>query len=71
MKRLFMAFAIILVLFALSVIGCTNKELAGTTPEPGEEVVSTCVTCHTDKDVLKELATTEEVAKSEATTGEG
>ena len=35
------------------------------------ETVSTCVTCHTDKDTLKELATKEEVVKSEATTGEG
>ncbi len=71
MKRLVMTFAVILVLFALSVIGCTNKELAGATPEPGEEVVSTCVTCHTDKDILQETATVEEEAKSEATTGEG
>ncbi len=71
MKKLVMAFTVILMLLALSVIGCTNKELVGPSPEAEQEVVSTCVTCHTDKDVLKELATTEEVAKSEATTGEG
>jgi len=71
MKKLVMAFTVILMLLALAVIGCTNKELVGPSPEAEQEVVSTCVTCHTDKDVLKELATTEEVAKSEATTGEG
>lgn len=71
MKRLVTAAIIILVLVALAATGCTNKELVG--PPPGEEpeTVSTCVTCHTDKDTLKELATTEEVAKSVATTGEG
>ncbi len=71
MKRLVTAVIIILVLVALAAIGCTNKDLVGPSPEAEPEVVSTCVTCHTDKDTLKELATTEEVAKSEATTGEG
>ena len=71
MKRLVIAVTVILVLVALTAIGCTNKELIGPSSETGEEVVSTCVACHTDKATLKELATTEEDAKSEATTGEG
>jgi len=71
MKRLVTVVAVILVLVALAATACTNKELVGPSPEAAPEVVSTCVTCHTDKDTLKELATTEEVAKSEATTGEG
>jgi len=71
MKRLVIAIAAILVLVALAAIGCTNKELIGPSPEEGQEVASSCVTCHTDKGTLKELATTEEVAESEATTGEG
>ncbi|MBN1177280.1 MAG: hypothetical protein JXA51_06330 [Dehalococcoidales bacterium] len=71
MKRLVTAVIVILVLIALAVTGCTNKGLVGPSPGEEEEVVSTCVTCHTDKDTLKETATTEEVAKSEATTGEG
>ena len=70
MKKLVTAVTIILVLVAIAAIGCTNKGLIGPAPE-AEEITSTCVTCHTDKDTLKELATTEEVAKSEATTGEG
>ena len=71
MKRLVTAVTAILVLVALTAIGCTNKELIGTSPEAGQEVVSTCVTCHTDKDTLKEVATQEKEVHSEATTGEG
>lgn len=42
------------------------------TPEPpaGEEV-STCVLCHTDKDLLQETVSEVEEAVSEATSGEG
>jgi len=71
MKRLVLAVSIILVLVALVAVGCTNRELVGLSPDTGEAVVSSCVTCHTDKSVLQELATTEEEAKSEATSGEG
>ena len=71
MKRLVIAVTVILVLVALVTIGCTNKELVTPSPETEQEVVSSCVTCHTDKDILKEVATTEETAKSEATIGEG
>ena len=71
MKRLVTAVTILMVLVALAATGCTNKELASTSPEAGEEVISSCVTCHTDKDTLKALARVEEVTESEATTGEG
>jgi cytochrome c553 len=72
MKRLVLAVAVILILVALAAIGCTNKELAGPSPGAGQEVVSSCVTCHTNKDTLKEAASPEsEKATSEATTGEG
>lgn len=71
MKRLVLAVGIILVLVVLVAIGCTNKELIGPSSETGQEVVSTCVTCHTDKGILQEVATTEEEAQSEATSGEG
>ncbi len=72
MKRLVTAVTVILVLVALAATGCTNKGLISPAPEAEEEeITSTCVTCHTDKDTLKELATTEVAAKSEATTGEG
>ena len=71
MKRPVLAVGIILVLVALVASGCTNKGMVGPSFEAGQEIVSTCITCHTDKDTLKELATTEEEAKSEATSGEG
>ena len=71
MKRLVTTVTIFLVLVALAAAGCTNKGLIPPSPEADQEVTSTCVTCHTDKDTLKELATTEEAVNSEATTGEG
>jgi cytochrome c553 len=71
MKKLVTAVAVVVGLLALVAVGCTNKNLVGLSPEAGQEVISSCVTCHTDKDTLQETATTEEVAKSEATTGEG
>ncbi len=67
MKRLALAVMVILVLVVLAVAGCAEKEQG-----PAPEVVSTCVTCHTDKDTLKQVASPElEEAKSEATSGEG
>jgi hypothetical protein len=71
MKRLVMAVGVIIGLVALVAVGCTNRDLVGPEPEAGREIVSSCVTCHTDKDILQETATEEKVAKSEAITGEG
>lgn len=71
MKRLVTAVATILVVAMLAAGGCTNKSLVSPAPESEQEIVSSCVTCHTDKDILKEVATTEEKAKSAETTGEG
>jgi len=71
MKRLVLAVTILLVLVVLAAAGCAEKE-PGLTQEDGKEVASSCVTCHTDKDILKEAAATEpEGEKSEATSGEG
>ena len=67
MKRLVLAIIVILMLVALAAVGCAEKET-----QPAPEVVSSCVTCHTDKDTLKEVATPEpEEVHSEATSGEG
>ncbi len=71
MKRLALAFSIVIVLLVIAAAGCAEKEL-GLTPDDKTEVVSSCVTCHTDKDTLKEVAAPEPVEeKSEATSGEG
>jgi len=72
MKILVMAVTVIVLLVVFAALGCTNRELIGPSPGTEPEVVSTCVTCHTDKDLLKEVATSEpEEVKSEATSGEG
>jgi len=72
MKRLALAVIALLVIVILAAAGCAEKESASLLPEDGQEVVSTCVTCHTDKDILKEVATPEpEEVHSEATSGEG
>ena len=71
MKKLSLLAFTALVCLAMASIGCSNKELAGPSEEEGQEVVNSCVTCHTDKDILKEIATPEEEVTSEETTGEG
>jgi hypothetical protein len=66
MKKLVFIVAGVLVLTLLIAVGCTSIS----EPAPGEEV-STCVKCHTDKDLLKQTAYVVEEEKSEATSGEG
>ncbi|MFC1911995.1 hypothetical protein ACFLXG_02410 [Chloroflexota bacterium] len=68
MKRLVSMVSTILVLVVLAAASCAEKEPAVT---PGEEEVSTCVGCHSDKDLLKELASPEKEETSGATSGEG
>lgn len=71
MKRLVTAVAVLLCMIALVAVGCTNRNLIGLSPESEQAAVNTCVACHTNKDILKKLASPEEETKSEATTGEG
>ena len=71
MKKLVTVIPVIIVLITLVVTGCSNKGLIGPAPGTGDEAVSSCVTCHTDKDLLKELAVAEEEETSKATEGEG
>jgi hypothetical protein len=70
MKRLVLLTAGLLLMVslivALVVAGCASPSV----PAPGEEV-SSCVTCHTNKDLLKQTTTVVEEATSEATSGEG
>ena len=66
MKRLATAIIALLALTALIAPGCSNQSLLGVSPE---EAVNSCVTCHTDKDTLRELATVEEHVMSAETTG--
>ena len=72
MKRLVTAAIVTILLVALAATGCSNKGLIGSSQETGEEAVNSCVTCHTDKDILKEVAAPEpEQAASAETSGEG
>ena len=68
MKKVALLVVGFLFLTAIAVAGCA-VDIAS--PNPGAEVVSSCVTCHTDKEVLQELAVEEEEEASEETTGEG
>ncbi|MFC1926138.1 hypothetical protein ACFLWV_00095 [Chloroflexota bacterium] len=68
MKRLVLTAIVALVLVTLGAVACAGEE---TGPTPGGETASTCVSCHTDKALLKEVADPEEEEKSEATSGEG
>ena len=67
MKRLVFAVGGIVLLTALVAAGCGVTLFR---PAPGV-VVSSCVTCHSDKDLLKQTAAPLEEEKSEATSGEG
>ena len=69
MKRLVLVISTILLMVSFVAAGCAEKEPTPTAD--GEEVVSSCVSCHTDKELLKEVATPEEEEVSEATSGEG
>ena len=71
MKKLGLAIAALLLLVVLAAFGCNGQETTEI-PEEGQPVVSTCVTCHTDKDTLQAVASPPVVeAVSEATVGEG
>ena len=70
-KRLAIVAIGMVITISLVAAGCAETEpAAGMVLEDGT-VVSSCVGCHTDKDLLKELASEPEEAVSEATTGEG
>ncbi|MFC1946028.1 hypothetical protein ACFLW1_02385 [Chloroflexota bacterium] len=75
MKKAIVMSAVILIMLLVVLLitaGCTNTGMIG--PSPGEDLAAldTCVSCHTDKALLKEVAFVEpEEEASEATSGEG
>jgi len=71
MKRIALVIIGVLITIPLAIAGCADIEPAvGIILEDGT-VVSSCVSCHTDKDLLKEVASEPEEKVSEATSGEG
>lgn len=70
MKRLLPSLFAILIIISLVANGCRTGEPFVMTGET--EVISSCVTCHSDKDILQKVAMPEsEEKKSESTSGEG
>ena len=70
MKRLALI-AVGLIAVALIVVDYVNRPV---TPAPGiegAESSDSCISCHTNKDILIELAVAPEKIKSEQTSGEG
>jgi len=59
------------ILVSLVITGCTGEKTISKIPEGQEETASSCVTCHTDEELLKSVASVPEEEKSEATSGEG
>ena len=59
----------VLVLMACS--GPAIPEEESTASPAGANIVSSCINCHSDKDLLKQTAAPVEEEKSEATSGEG
>ena len=68
MRRLLLLTTGVLLLIALAASGCTQDLVS---PVPGAQIASSCVTCHSDKELLQELAVEEEEPESGETTGEG
>ena len=65
-KIVVLASGLLLLLIAFTYIGCSSDNVS---PSPGAQVASSCVSCHTDKELLQQLAVEEE--ESGETTGEG
>ena len=62
----------VLVVVAAVIVGWIRCNPASLTLGDGDETVDSCVACHTDKQLLKEVATPEvEEANSAETSGEG
>ena len=71
MNRLLLTIVGLLIIIPIVATGCTAKEPAGLTPGEEEVAARSCVACHTDKDLLKEVAEEPEEVASEETSGEG
>jgi hypothetical protein len=66
MNRILFAVLSLVLLIVPILAGCEPAP-----PPPSGEEVSSCVICHTDKDLLQETVSEVEEAVSEETSGEG
>jgi hypothetical protein len=65
MKKIVYLLIALLILVIIGITGCNH------TPVPPGEETSSCVICHSDKEMLQQTATVEEQHASEETSGEG
>jgi hypothetical protein len=65
MKR-FILISGLIIAVSLAAVGCAEE-----VPQEEPELVSSCVSCHSDEDLLKQTATPVMEEKSEASSGEG
>jgi hypothetical protein len=70
MKSIISIVALAIILVSVFMAGCAGEEPSGMMLEDGT-IVSSCVGCHTDKDLLKEVAEEPEEEVSSETSGEG
>ena len=69
MNKLVLPIVVILFLVAIAAVGCDGD---ATTPPTGEELVSSCVTCHSNIELLEETAAPQpEEEEPEEASGEG
>ena len=70
MKRVFLIVGGLLVITIVVINSCATTQLSIGPSEPGQ-FVSTCITCHSDSDLLEAVAVEPEKEVSEVTSGEG
>ena len=69
MNRLMLPIVVILFLIAIAAVGCDGD---ATTPPVSKELVSSCVACHSDIELLEETAAPQpEEEEPEEASGEG
>ncbi|MFC1942436.1 hypothetical protein ACFLWU_04375 [Chloroflexota bacterium] len=74
MKWLVLLVGGLLLVILILAAGCTRQVPPPQTEDPPPqttEVVSTCISCHTDKGLLKQTVAPVTAQKSEASSGEG
>ena len=70
MKRVLLIVGGLLVITILIINSCTTTHMSIGPSKPGQ-FISTCVTCHSDSELLQAVAEEPEKEVSEVTSGEG
>jgi len=70
MKRVFLIVGGLLIITVLITSSCATTQMSVGPSVPGQ-FISSCITCHSDSDLLKAVAEEPEKEVSEVTSGEG